>query len=150
MQGADFSVQITIEGEMGETGRVIDFHAIIGALRAWCGGLDRRILLPLRNPWLAVHRAGGAWYAEHGERRWSFPAGDVVTFDVVNVTHEVLARHCLQAVSVALRADPEAALLRSIDVAVSDVEGTAHRTEAWDAGPGPLQSEGRGHVHGVL
>jgi hypothetical protein len=135
LQGADFSVQVTIEGAVGATDRVIDFHAVIGALRRFCSGLDRRILLPLGNPGLAVHREGELWHAVHPSRRWAFPACDVVTLDVVNCTHEVLARLCLAAVRGALEDDPEAGLLRRIEVAIGDVEGAAHHGEAWRAAP---------------
>ena len=133
LQGADFTVQATIEGEVGATDRVIDFHSVIAALRRFCAGLDRRILLPLANPGLAVYQDDGAWHAVHPTRRWSFPAGDVVTFDVVNCTHEVLARLCLAAVRQALEDDPEVGLLRHIEVAIGDVEGVAHRAEVWQA-----------------
>lgn len=131
LHGTDFCVQGTLHGNLGATGRVIDFRSVIGAVRLFCATLQGRILLPLQNPTLLVRQEDDVWYATHGSRRWMFPACDVAALPVVNPTNEVLARLCLDDVRRALLGDAEAGVLRHIEVAVSDPEGTAHCDEPW-------------------
>ncbi len=132
LHGKDFYVQATLTGRMGETGRVIDFRTVGGALAEFCAAHTGRILAPLRNSALIVERDEDMWHVVHPARRWSLPACDVTALDVVNPTNEALAALCLDAVRRALRDDPEAVLLTHVEITVGDAEGIAHHAEPWD------------------
>lgn len=131
LHGSYFAVQAILRGELGETGRVIDFRSVGAALRLCCAELHDRILIPTRNPELIVSRQEEIWHVAHALRRWSFPACDVAALDVVNPTHEVLAGLCLAAARRALRDDPEAGIVGHIEVSIGDVEGVAICDEPW-------------------
>lgn len=131
LHGSHFAVQAILRGEVGETGRVIDFRSVGAALRLFCAELHDRILIPTRNPELDVSRHGETWHVAHASRRWSFPACDVAALDVVNPTHEVLAGLCLAAARRALCDDPEAGIVDYIEVSIGDVEGVAICDEPW-------------------
>ena len=142
LHGADFCVQVTLQGDLGTTGRMIDFHTVTLVVHRFCMSVHRRILLPLDNPTLTVRQDGEVWHATHGMRRWTFPTCDVAVFRVVNLTNEMLARLCLAEVRGALQDDVEAGVLRDIEVAVSDPEGTASYDEAWAVPSGHAGARG--------
>lgn len=131
LHGRNFRVQATLRGDLGATDRVIDFLSVNAVLAEFCAGLDGRILIPLRNPSISVRRDDEMWYVAHVTRRWAFPDCDTVALDVVNPTNEMLAAICLRTLRQALHDDPEARLLRHIEVAIGDPEGSAHRAEPW-------------------
>jgi 6-pyruvoyl-tetrahydropterin synthase len=131
LHGRSFDVRVALSGDLGPTGRVIDFESVAAALSSFCAGLEGRTLIPLRNPALRVRREDDLWHVVHSTRRWALPACDVVALDVVNPTNEMLAVLCLDSLRQALRDDPEAGLLRQIEVAVGDPEGSGQRSEPW-------------------
>lgn len=134
LHGLQCSVSVIASGELGATGRIIDFRSVSAALTTYCRGLDGRTLVPLRNPALKTWPEGDVWHVEHGSRRWTLPACDVLALDVVNPTHEMLAVHCLEALRDALRDDPEAGRLHRVEVTVGDAEGSARYGAPWAQG----------------
>ena len=134
LHGIRFSVSVILSGDLGATGRLIDFRSVTAALTTFCSGVEGRTLVPLRNQALKAWPEGDVWHVEHRSRRWTLPACDVLALDVVNPTNEVLAKRCLEALRDALRDDPEAGLLRRVEVAVGDAEGSAHYGETWAQG----------------
>ncbi|HZS92576.1 MAG TPA: 6-carboxytetrahydropterin synthase [Chloroflexota bacterium] len=131
LHGRSFNVRVTLSGDLGPTGRIIDFGSVAAALSAFCAGLEGRILVPLRNPAMEVWQDGDLWHIVHSTRRWTLPDCDVVALDVVNPTNEMLAALCIGSLRRALHDNPEAGLLHRVEVAVGDPEGSAHRSEPW-------------------
>ena len=83
---------------MGGDGTVVDFKTLKEALRAECNVLDERMLLPTLSAAVVVETRGDDVHARHGNRRFSFPRGDVQLLPVTNTTCECLAAHLLEAV----------------------------------------------------
>jgi 6-pyruvoyl-tetrahydropterin synthase len=131
LHGRSFDVRVTLSGDLGPTGRIIDFGSVVAALSSFCADLEGRTLIPLRNPDLQVWREDDLWHIVHGTRRWALPACDVVALDVVNPTNEMLALLCLDSLRQALCDDPEAGLLRHVEVVVGDPEGSAQCSGPW-------------------
>lgn len=92
LHGHDFLVDAQLTGRLGPGGYVIDFlvveNALAEILRAW----DHRTLLPGESSHVSVRVEDGQHVAvSAGDRRWLFPADDVVVVPVANTTSELLA-----------------------------------------------------------
>jgi 6-pyruvoyltetrahydropterin/6-carboxytetrahydropterin synthase len=91
LHGHNYRAAVTVEGALDENAYVVDFTRLKRALRALVDRLDHRMLLPDRNPAIRVVRAGDSVEARYREKRYVFPAEDVVLLPIPNTTAEMLA-----------------------------------------------------------
>ena len=92
IHGHNWTVAAEVEGPMDAHGMVVDVSLLRDRLTEILHALDHRMLLPTRNPLLAVETADGEVTARFGGRRWVFPADECVLMPIVNTTAELLAR----------------------------------------------------------
>jgi 6-pyruvoyl tetrahydropterin synthase/QueD family protein len=93
LHGHNYGVSAIVEGALGSDSYVIDFVALKQALRDICEILDHRFLLPLQNQQLTMQQADDHWEIRYDDRRYVFPARDVLPLPLDNVTAERLAEH---------------------------------------------------------
>lgn len=98
LHGHNYRVSLRARGRVGAEGTVVDFHALKAVLRAACGELDERTLLPSRSPTVRVAQDGERFTVETDERRYVLPAEDVRLLPIANTTCECLAAHLLGVV----------------------------------------------------
>src|SRR5262249_3459484 len=82
---------------------VFDFIALKRRTKAITDELDHYMMLPTRNPHIAVREVGQGVQVRYKEREWLFPRSDCVLLPIENTTAELLARSIAQRLAEALR-----------------------------------------------
>jgi len=93
LHGHNYAVSVTLEGPLTSDSYVFDFVVVKEIVRRITDALDHRFLLPLQNPHLSLQESEGHWEIRFGERRYVFPARDVLPLPVDNITAERLAEY---------------------------------------------------------
>ena len=62
-------------------------------MRRICDRLDHHFLMPAQSEHLNIKEADGEWLIEFQNKRYVFPAEDVLVLPVDNITAERLAEH---------------------------------------------------------
>lgn len=93
LHGHNYALSLTVEGPLTADSYVCDFGLLKKILRHISDTLDHRFLLPLRNPHMKIQQYENEWEVRLGERRYLFPAEDVLALPVDNITAERLAEY---------------------------------------------------------
>ena len=95
LHGHNYRVGVAVEGGVDDEVRfVIDFSVLKQIVRRAVDAIDHKVLLPMRNPKLAITETGDRVdVAVHGTPRYSFPRGDCALLPLPNSTAEMLAEH---------------------------------------------------------
>ena len=122
LHGHNYGVSIILEGELNEDCYVFDFVDLKKIARQICDQLDHRFLLPARSKHLNINEADGEWTIRFKNRRYLFPAEDVLVLPVDNVTAERLADYiCSRLLEKAQEYDWKN--IRSMTVGVEEAPG---------------------------
>jgi 6-pyruvoyltetrahydropterin/6-carboxytetrahydropterin synthase len=93
LHGHNYRVSLELAGsELDEQGLLVDIEVPKQAVRALCARLDSRTLLPAESAGLALSEQDGSVEVRFGERRYRFPAADVLALPLANTSMELLAR----------------------------------------------------------
>jgi 6-pyruvoyltetrahydropterin/6-carboxytetrahydropterin synthase len=92
LHGHNYRVAAAFEGPLDENFYVLDFTRIKRLLRTVVDRLDHRMLLPTRSERVRVQQSGNEIVATYQDRRYVFPASDVVLLPIPNTTAEMLAQ----------------------------------------------------------
>jgi 6-pyruvoyltetrahydropterin/6-carboxytetrahydropterin synthase len=122
LHGHNYAVSVVLEGELTEDRYVFDFVALKKVVRRICDRLDHHFLLPTGSKHLDIKKADGEWVIEFENRRYLFPAEDVLVLPVGNVTAERLAEYICGQFLEAVQ-EHERAHLSSITVGVEEAPG---------------------------
>lgn len=123
LHGHNYRVRVEVAGStLDELGLLVDLDAAKRKIRALCAALDSRMLLPEPGGQLGLERREKEVEVRWRERRYLFPAEDVVFLPMVNVSIELLAEHLWQALAAEFRAEERAAL-EELEVAVEETAG---------------------------
>jgi 6-pyruvoyltetrahydropterin/6-carboxytetrahydropterin synthase len=90
LHGHSYVVSIKLHGSIGEHGMVMDFVPLKKALRAIADDLDHRILIPANSRRITVS-VGEEIFVKAGQKRYVFPAEDVVLLDTEESSAEELS-----------------------------------------------------------
>jgi 6-pyruvoyltetrahydropterin/6-carboxytetrahydropterin synthase len=93
LHGHNYRTAVEVEGDLDENFYVFDFIALKNRTRAITDELDHRMMLPTRNPHIAVEEGPRSIHVRYREREWLFPREDCVLLPVENTTAELLARY---------------------------------------------------------
>lgn len=126
LHGHNYRTSATLWGDVTDDAYVYDFIALKDAMRELVDELDHAMLLPRDNPELELERREDEVEVRYGDRRYVFPAADVVVLPVPNTTAEMLADHLLGRLADLLRADG-ADGVREAEVEVEESFGQAAR-----------------------
>jgi 6-pyruvoyl tetrahydropterin synthase/QueD family protein len=124
LHGHNYAVSVELEGELTADSYVFDFVVLKEIVRRICESLDHRFLLPLRNEHLIVQQSEDHWEMRFGERRYLFPARDVLALPLDNITAERLAEYIWGEMARELRGYG-ADHLTTMTVGVEEVPGQA-------------------------
>ena len=130
LHGHNYRVGVTVEGALDAECRwVMDFSVLKDILRPLVKTVDHRVLLPTRNPKLAIEQRGGQLHvAVFGEPRYVFPERDCVLLEIENTTAEMLAEHFGQQVRAALAQQGQAEVARL----VVEIEESTGQSAFWE------------------
>jgi 6-pyruvoyl tetrahydropterin synthase/QueD family protein len=103
LHGHNYTFSITVEGPLTPDSYVFDFVVLKEIGRRVSDPLDHRFLLPLNNPHLKLALNNDHWEINFEGRHYMFPARDVTTLPVDNITAERLAEYIWNEVACELR-----------------------------------------------
>lgn len=93
LHGHNYHVAVELEGRaLDEEGMLANFVETKKAIRAACARLDDRTLIPRDSRHLEIDERDGHVEVRFRERRYVFPAADVILLDEPNTSIEVFAR----------------------------------------------------------
>ena len=124
LHGHNYRVGIALEGAIDpESWYVVDFSLLKSTLRRLCNEIDHKMLLPSRNPRLAIDQDGSSIrVALDGKPKYVFPTEDCVLLEIPNTTVEMLAEHLARRTLVEL-VDQGVANLTMIELEVEESFG---------------------------
>ena len=113
LHGHNYRTAVALEAPLDENAYVFDFTRLKRAVKAIVDRLDHRMLLPAESALIRVARHGTEVEATYREKRYVFPAEDVVLLPIPNTTAEMLARWIARELEATLGAalPPEASAL---------------------------------------
>lgn len=125
LHGHNYRVGVTVEGAVDpESYFVLDFSVLKQTVRRLVDEIDHRVLLPTRNPKLAIEqRDGRVSVALHGTPTYVFPVRDCAMLPIENTTVELLARWLHGLVHESLVRDGHAAGLTALEIEVEEGPG---------------------------
>ncbi len=92
LHGHNYRVSVELAGDvLDEDGLLVEAAPVKQAIRRACAALDDRVLVPVRSPRLTIVREAGAVEVRFAERRYRFPAAEVVELALLNSSIELLA-----------------------------------------------------------
>ena len=122
LHGHNYAVSVILEGNLTEDRYVFDFVELKKTIRRICDRLDHHFLLPMQSQHLDIKEADEEWEIRFENRRYVFPAEDVLVLPVDSITAERLAEYvCGQLLETVPK--HETANLRLITVGVEEAPG---------------------------
>jgi 6-pyruvoyltetrahydropterin/6-carboxytetrahydropterin synthase len=103
LHGHNYRATVEVEGILDANFYVFDFIALKHRTKAITDELDHRMLLPTRNPLIAVADGPRSVQVRYRDREWVFPRDDCVLLPIENTTAELLARYIAQRLAEDLR-----------------------------------------------
>ncbi|MGH2632342.1 MAG: 6-pyruvoyl trahydropterin synthase family protein [Tepidiformaceae bacterium] len=91
LHGHNYEVSVELEGPLTDDSWVWDFSDLKRATRELCEQLDHRFLLQRESRVLDITETEATWEVAFGDKRYSFPKGDVAPLPIDNTTAERLA-----------------------------------------------------------
>ncbi len=122
LHGHNYIVRCRVEGALTADGWVIDFSEVKRAVRHACEALDHRFLLQRGSHLLEITEDDDGWAIRFGDRRYRFPAADVVALPIENTTADLLAEWIAGRVSEALKAGAHSNVTR-LTIEVEEMPG---------------------------
>ena len=122
LHGHNYRVAAGLEGPLDENFYVFDFSRLKRLLKAVVDRLDHRMLLPAESTRIKVQSTGQEVVASYKDKRYVFPASDVVVLPIPNTTAEMLARWIAGEIKAAL-SPVELAAAQAIEVEVEESFG---------------------------
>jgi 6-pyruvoyltetrahydropterin/6-carboxytetrahydropterin synthase len=97
LHGHNYYTVVEIAGEPDENHYIVDFKVVKKEMAALCDALDHKTLIATQNRNLKVSKSKDNVEVEYQDRRYSFPAIDVVLLPIPNTTVEMLSEYlCLK------------------------------------------------------
>lgn len=122
LHGHNYRVRVELAGSsVDEVGLLVDIELFKKVLREKCAHLDSRTLLPAASSRVQWSREDDAIEILCGERRYRFPADDVLLLPLVNTSMELFARMLWEDLAPSLKGS------RVEDLAVSVEEASGQR-----------------------
>lgn len=121
LHGHNYRAGVRVAGPLDPHHLVFDFVRLKRELEAVAQELDHRTLLASANPLLPLEGSDGEIVVRAKQRRYVFPAADVVVLDIPNTTAEMLAAWV--ADRLLERLGPDAEGLTEIEVEVEESDG---------------------------
>ena len=136
LHGHNYRAAASLEGSLDENAYVFDFTKLKRALRGIVDRLDHRMLLPTESALIRVTQSGTELEARYRDRRYVFPASDVVLLPISNTTAEMLAWWIAQELRASLAPLPARATALEVEVDESTGQRAFYREDLGEPGRG--------------
>jgi 6-pyruvoyltetrahydropterin/6-carboxytetrahydropterin synthase len=103
LHGHNYRVAAEVEGPLDENHYIFDFVALKNIMRRLTDELDHFMLVPTRNPLIAVEERGQSVFLSFREKQWMFPREDCALVPIENTTAELLAKYLTDRLRAELR-----------------------------------------------
>lgn len=97
LHGHDYAINMVIHGDIGPKGVIMDFVSVKEFLRGIASELDHRVIIPGRDPRVAVEKDRVRYDVGSGEL--VFPRSDCIVLDIEVASAEMLANFVLDRVT---------------------------------------------------
>jgi len=98
LHGHNYAIHLHVTGEPDSTGIVHDFVELKRAMKSVTDELDHCVLMPGKSKIIRIEEKESQLDVSFGEKRYSFPAGDVKILDLEIVSAEMLACYLLDKI----------------------------------------------------
>jgi 6-pyruvoyltetrahydropterin/6-carboxytetrahydropterin synthase len=122
LHGHNYRVAISVHGELGAQGYVVDFGVVKKIARTLCERLDERVLIPARSDCLTIREDGPSVVVRYEQDEFRFPRGDVLLLPIVHSSVEELSQYLAGELRAALGAEGIGGLT-AIEVGVEESFG---------------------------
>jgi 6-pyruvoyltetrahydropterin/6-carboxytetrahydropterin synthase len=122
LHGHNYAVSVILAGNLTEDRYVFDFVELKKNIRRICDRLDHHFLLPTQSQHLDIKETDGEWEIRFENRRYVFPADDVLVLPVDSITAERLAKYICGQFMESVN-EQERSSLTSITVGVEEAPG---------------------------
>jgi len=92
LHGHSYIVRLRLEGELDESGMVMDFVILKKKLRSMVAEMDHKVLLPAASKIVGISGKEGSVEVVSCGKRYVFPEEDVLMLDIPTTTAEEMAR----------------------------------------------------------
>ena len=124
LHGHNYHVTVEIEGDLTESGLVIDFLDAKPVVRELCDSLDEHWILPGEHPELKIdHQDGGHTQVVYREARYLVPTDEVIVLPINNSSVENLSTWFGRELYRRLMDRFGATQVRRLRVAISETPG---------------------------
>jgi len=123
LHGHTYRLELRLEGDMDESGLLVDFLVLIPMVEKICQALDRRTILPEKNPHLEVSAEQDRVKVGHRRDSFTFPRRDTVLLALANTSTELLAAHLAREIRGALAKLTRAPALQALEVRLEESPG---------------------------
>jgi 6-pyruvoyltetrahydropterin/6-carboxytetrahydropterin synthase len=93
LHGHNYRAAVDLGGPLDEADCVIDFAAVLDAMRAILAEIDHAVLLPARSGQIHVSPGESEVEVRFGDRRWVFPRAECRLLPVASTTVELMANY---------------------------------------------------------
>ena len=122
LHGHNYAVSVILEGNLTEDRYVFDFVELKKTIRRICDQLDHHFLLPTQSQHLDIKETDEEWEIRFENRRYVFPADDVLVLPVDSITAERLAKYICDQFMASVN-EQERSSLTSVTVGVEEAPG---------------------------
>ena len=99
LHGHNYAIHLCVTGEPGAGGMVHDFVELKRAMKSAADELDHCVLMPGKSEIINISKGNGQLEVSFGEKRYSFPEGDVKILDLDVISAEMLASYLLDRIA---------------------------------------------------
>jgi 6-pyruvoyl-tetrahydropterin synthase len=125
LHGHNYQVGVRVEGQLADSGYVLDFGLIKKVTKEIADRLDERTIIPEKSDCLTIERNGKELSVRYGEDRFTFPLSDVAILPIAHSSAEELAHYVWNELRDALEAQNALSGIISIEVSVAEGPGQA-------------------------
>jgi 6-pyruvoyltetrahydropterin/6-carboxytetrahydropterin synthase len=99
IHGHNYRVRVGVLGETDDSGMLVDFGFLTAEVNSICGEIDGKMMVPGRSRDISMKRGNGEVEVLLPDRRYIFPAEDLVILPIEACTAEALAGYIFDRLS---------------------------------------------------
>ena len=93
LHGHNFRIKAEVSGPLNRREYVVDFLVAFDILKKICGVLSHKVLIPQDHPYVTIKNGDDTVHVSMPPLQWVFPAEDILTLQIRNMTTESLAQY---------------------------------------------------------
>ncbi len=123
LHGHNYYTSVEMAGGPDDNFYLIDFGTLKRKMQALCDALDHKVLMASENPHLIMKVNGRQFDVAYRDKKYSFPAEDVVALPIPNTTVEMLSQYLCLKLQELLAGKGYLDKIRYLEVGVEETTG---------------------------